>query len=93
MMLVVIQRRVVRAEHESPVAEPMIGIRFLGIDRHHRTDNSDLVGVRHVLQGTAHFAFAPFVRQARSVGTETGSEHLRHDGDVCASGYGPQAFV
>ena len=87
MMLVVILGSIVGAEDEPAVIElAMVG-------DHHRADDRYVIRVRHVLQRHGAISCPPLVCQTGTIGTETGGEHLRHNGYIRLAGYRPQALV
>ena len=87
MMLVVILGSIVGTEDEPAVIELAM------VCDHHRANDCYVIHVRHVLQRHGTLAVPPLVCQTGTVGTETGSEHLRHNNYIRLPGYRPQALI
>ena len=86
-MLVIILRRVVGPKDKPSVEQ------FAVIGNHHRTDDRQIIRIRHVLQCLRRSTRLPFVRQPRSVGTETGGEHLGYNRYFRLSRDGAQTLI
>ena len=87
MMLVVVLRSVMGTEEETAIAQPAV------IRRHQRTNDSQIIRISHALECLTCRSLRPWFSQSRTVRTKTGTEHLRHYGDVCPACYCPQTLV